>query len=122
QAQASGLSPNIEVTFYPTIAEAEIGDIATSLPLNYTGYQGIIYVRAYNPNTACFTIMPLVTNVVDAPGANQIDPLEICDTNNDGFAIFNLIPTTIMIAGNPIPPGVQVTYHETLADANNNVN
>ncbi|RRJ89431.1 PKD domain-containing protein, partial [Paenimyroides tangerinum] len=122
QNEASGSSPNIEVSFYPTFAEAEIGDVANRLPLNYTGFQGTIFVRAYNPNTGCFTIMSLLTNVVDAPGANQIAPLEICSFNNDGYGIFNLIPTTVMIAGNPIPPGVQVSYHETLADANNNVN
>lgn len=122
ELEASGLRSNLEVTFYGTLAEAEIGNLSDRLPIEYTGYQSEIFVRVYNPLTTCYSIMPLVLNVVDAPGANEIDPLTYCSINNSGYGIFNLEPTKILIAGNPVPNGIEVTYHETLLDANNKAN
>src|SRR5690606_16321536 len=54
--------------------------------------------------------------------AVETAPLVLCDQFNDGREVFNLEPTAILIAGNPLPPGVVVTYHETLADAELNQN
>lgn len=120
--QATGMSSNIEISFFGSEAEAIIGNEADRLPSNYTAYQGVVYVRAYNPSTGCFSVMPLQLRVLDAPIANEIAPLQVCDLNNDGYGVFNIAPTAILIAGNPIPQGILVTYHETLGDATNNVN
>src|SRR5690606_9866339 len=48
--------------------------------------------------------------------------LQYCDANNDGFGTFNLEPTKFLVAGNPLPSNVVVSYHETLSDAQNNFN
>jgi len=108
---------SLEVSFYNLQSEAELGDVELRLPLIYDGPAATIYVRVYNPNTGCFTIAPLVLRIVPAPRAIEIAPLTLCDQLNDGREIFDLEPTAILIAGNPLPPGVVVTYHETLTDA-----
>ncbi|WP_448606626.1 T9SS type B sorting domain-containing protein [Paenimyroides ceti] len=118
---ATGGATSLEVSFYAISAEAENGNIADAFPYNYTGPGGTVYVRVYNPNTTCYSILPLVLEVKDTPIANDIGPVSYCDPNNDGHGVFNLEALKIQIAGNPIPAGIQVSFHETLSDAQNNV-
>lgn len=47
----------------------------------------------------------------------QVSPLQTCDDNNDGIAVFNLQSKTSEILGNLNPSLFIVTFHETLADA-----
>ncbi|WP_177761142.1 choice-of-anchor L domain-containing protein [Flavobacterium sp. I3-2] len=117
-----GDQTNIALQYYRTYAEAEIGDVATSLPLIYSGPQGDIFIRVINQQTGCYIIVTQPLQIVEAPVLAPVAPLEVCDVNNDGFAVFNLIPTTIIVTENPVPADLLITYHETLADANNNAN
>ncbi|RRJ90847.1 hypothetical protein EG240_07430, partial [Paenimyroides tangerinum] len=117
-----GNQSNIALEYYRTYAEAEIGNAAASLPLLYTGAQGDIYIRVINSKTGCYIILTQALLIVEVPVLSNIAPLEICDSNNDGYGIFNLIPTTTAITGNPVPAGLIISYHETIGDANNNAN
>ena len=121
-AQASGGLTSLEVTFYPTQALAEDGNPAFLLPETYTGPAGTIWVRVANTNTGCYRVLPLQLNLVSPPQTNDLAPLQYCDANNDGFGTFNLEPTKFLVAGNPLPANVVVSYHETLSDAQNNFN
>jgi gliding motility-associated-like protein len=56
--------------------------------------------------------LDLVVNPVPSPVTPT--PLEVCDLDNDGFALFDLLSKDAEIAGGEL---VVITYHETLADA-----
>ena len=55
-----------------------------------------------------------------APIANTPLPLEYCDPDSDCFGVFDLDSTANEITGGD--PSLTVSYHETIADANNDVN
>lgn len=55
--------------------------------------------------------------------AQTVPPLTVCDDNNDGFAVFDLtslIPT--MTAQFFLPPNAVITFHESISDAQSDVN
>ncbi|WP_372473780.1 choice-of-anchor L domain-containing protein [Capnocytophaga sp. ARDL2] len=116
------LSPMLTVSYYANEADAELGYVELQLPLSYTSTPGTIYVRVQNATTGCYVVRPLQLSLRALPTAIEIPGLTLCDQGNDGRSVFNLQATAIQIAGNPIPEGVQVTYHETLTDANLNQN
>ena len=122
QQQIIGSQTGIALEYYATYAEAELGDATLALPSSYVSYPGVIYIRVVNADTGCYIIVAQPLVLIDQPVAFETAPLVYCGPNNDGFGIFNLEPTATLIAGNPIPTGLQVTYHETLSDATNNTN
>ncbi len=113
--------PGLTVTYYQTQQQAEVGDATVALPNNYQGPQGTIYARVTNNNTGCYVVVAQELVVRSTPVANNHAPLIFCDADNDGFGIFNLESISHEIAGNPIPAGIEVSYHESLSDAQNNV-
>ncbi len=113
--------PGLTVTYYQTQQQAEVGDATVALPNNYQGPQGTIYARVTNNNTGCYIVVAQELVVRSTPVANNHAPLIFCDADNDGFGIFNLESISHEIAGNPIPAGIEVSYHESLSDAQNNV-
>ncbi|MDV7401799.1 hypothetical protein RZS08_60830, partial [Arthrospira platensis SPKY1] len=46
---------------------------------------------------------------------NPVNPIVVCDDNNDGFAIFDL--TTVIPALTENNPSLSVSFHETADDA-----
>ena len=113
--------PGLTVTYYQTQQQAVVGDAGIALPNNYQGPQGTIYARVTNNNTGCYTVVAQQLIVRSTPVANNHAPLIFCDADNDGFGVFNLEAISHEIAGNPIPADIEVTYHESLSDAQNNV-
>lgn len=49
-------------------------------------------------------------------------PLEVCDSNNDGFESFNLTSQVPLILGNESPNTYSVSFFETMTDATVNAN
>src|SRR5690554_563097 len=115
---ASGIS----LEFYQSQADALLGDASLSLPSQYTGSAGTLYVRVRNLDGDCFVVVPLQLQIINAPVANPVGPISECDLNNDGFTTFNLDPYRVLIGGNPLPANGVITFHETQADADNNDN
>jgi gliding motility-associated-like protein len=89
------------------------------------------YVNIANPQTleikvtsstnGCesFTTLTLVVNPI--PSMDPVlEPLEICDPDNDGFGEFDLDAAIVDILNNE--PDVTITFHLTLADAELGVN
>ncbi|SFQ72253.1 immunoglobulin domain-containing protein, partial [Flavobacterium akiainvivens] len=103
------------VTFYATQNEADAGDVADALPASYTTISTTVYARIVNNTTQCTTTTPVELEVVAAPELIAATPLEACDGNNDGFAVFNLTPAGNEVVNGQI--GLLVTYHETADDA-----
>lgn len=120
--QITGNDPNLDVTYYLTDSEAHTGNPGDQLNspfTNTTPYNQTIYVRIEDKTTGCYAVAPLDLQVNEAPVANIPDPLTYCDEDNDGLGSFTLTDADLQITGGVA--GVNVTYHVTLADANNNV-
>jgi len=111
---------NLEVFFYESITALN-NDTPIS-PAN--AYQNIdnaqtVQVKVVS-DAGCeaFTTLTLVVN--PNPSITQdLDPIEECDIDNDGFAEFDLEAETEDILNGE--PNVSITYHTTLANAENGV-
>ncbi|MFD2550229.1 T9SS type B sorting domain-containing protein [Bizionia sediminis] len=78
----------------------------------------IVYVRAENPTTGCFTIVELTLIVQPTPEVPlAIDPYATCDDDYDGIASFDLTTMDATIYGTQNPADYVLTYHESLANA-----
>ena len=93
-------------------------------PTNYANSSNPqeVWVRVQNlGDPSCFEVISFELSVTDsAPINTAIDPVVACDDDNDGFFNdFDLEAITPDInLGNP---DVEVTYHLTSSDAQNNV-
>ena len=62
------------------------------------------------------------TYAVVPPSINNPTPLEVCDSDNNGFTVFNLLSKNGEILGALNPSDYTVNYYLTLIDAQNEVN
>mgnify|MGYP001080907447 CR=1 FL=1 len=122
--------PNVNINFasyvisyYLTQVEAEIGDITTAItnPNTYLATANTsIYVRLYDSTTACYSTAQIDLTIVPVPEILSGN-MTICDFEND--AIENNVDLTQFntnILGTQT--GVNLTYYNSLADANNLIN
>ncbi len=128
-AEITGGDISVSVSFFESFADLQGNTNAIADP---TAYQNIIggvvqnpqtiWIRAQDVNTSCVVDTGVVTlDLIVNPLPSPIlpTPLEICDIDNDGFGLFTLTDKDIEIIGGE--PGVIVSYHETLSDAQNNI-
>jgi hypothetical protein len=120
--ELTGGDPNISITYYETQADADAGTNPLSSPYINIENPQTIFVRAEESNNLCTfstgTTLDLVVNPLPSPETPT--PLEVCDDNNDGLAEFILTDKDDeIIAGEP---GVAITYHELVTDAETGVN
>jgi len=118
--EISGGNPNYSVTYYLTQADADAQ--VNPLPIPYTNISNpqTIYVNVRDVTTQCFDTTTLDLQVEDAPIAFTPSNLEYCDPDSDGFGVFTLTDAEAEINGGDNT--LVVTYHETLADSENDVN
>jgi len=117
--EISGNNPNYSMSYYTSQANADTATSALTMP--YTGTDGeIVFVRVQDINTGCYATTTLTLVVEQAPVANQPTALEYCDPDSDGFGVFTLTDSDNEITGGVA--GLTVSYHETMADADNDVN
>ncbi|TXK76151.1 T9SS type B sorting domain-containing protein, partial [Mesonia sp. K4-1] len=120
-AQLTGSNPNLNVSYFPSQATAQAGDPNDELPNSYTNtnpFNETIWVRIYNINTQCFVVDSLDLQVDQAPQANKPQDFIYCDDDNDGVGQFILTDLDDEINNDP---SVTITYHQTQANADNNV-
>jgi gliding motility-associated-like protein len=120
--QIIGTQTDVSVQYFTSQADADNNTNALAVPYTNTVNPQPIFVRVEHGITGCFSTTSFNIVVSEAPAANPISPLEYCDTDNDGFGIFDIRSTESQITGGVIPGQVTVTYHETPEDADNNVN
>ena len=122
--EVTGGDSNISITYYETQAQADLGDPLDALISPYTNISNpqTIFIRAEESNNLCSvslgTTLDLVVNPLPSPVTPT--PLEVCDDDNDGLAEFILTDKDDEIIGGE--PGVEVSYYETLFDAEQAVN
>jgi len=112
----------VQVTFYPTLADATANTNAIATPSAYTNtqtYAQTIGIRLTNTTTGCYVIstMDLVVDPKPQP-IPPTHPYVVCDTNQDGVAQFDLNTLTPNILFQT--PGVyNISYYLTQTDATN---
>jgi gliding motility-associated-like protein len=118
--EITGNNPNYSVSYHLTLAEADANTNPLPIPYTNTVNGQIIVVRVQDINTGCYATTTLELVVEQAPIANIPTPLVYCDPDSDGFGVFDLEIKNNEITGGD--PSLTVSYHETMADANNDVN
>jgi gliding motility-associated-like protein len=112
----------LRVTYHFTPIEAENGINPIPSPfVNTIPDEQQLFVRVVNPQTGCYATTTASVIILERPDvATNLPPLNACDTDDDGFAFFDLtaiIPDLLQGL-----TGVTVTFHETNQDAENGVN
>ncbi|MCK8482328.1 hypothetical protein MUY34_17015, partial [Flavihalobacter algicola] len=118
--EITGNNSNYSVSYHFTQLDADMNSNPLTIPYTNTVNGQIVFVRVQDINTGCYDTTTLELIVEQAPIANTPTPLEYCDPDSDGFGVFDLTSKDIEITGGD--PSLSVSYHETMADADNNVN
>ncbi len=114
------------VTYHTSMVDAENDIAEVPTPASYTSAGGeTIWARIDNAGYSvnpmeCFEIASFTLAVNPSPLSNTPPELEVCDTDNDGFAPFMLTDQTAIITGGN--PSLDVSYHPTLTDAEQDIN
>ena len=85
-------------------------------PSNFSSNTKTVYLKVANNLTGCFVVIPLELIVNLPPATNIIGTIEICDNDANTY---NLSQIDSLIVTNP--SSVNISYHNTQTDADNNV-
>lgn len=107
------------VRYYANLSDATVGN-ANTLPNNWSYTTATtIYIRVDSPDGCASVVQPLNFSIgAKIPLIRTSLVITVCDDDLDGIKNINL---TQYIPQFTIDPNVTVTYHATLADAQNNV-
>ena len=110
---------DIQITYHETEEDANAGQDPLVSPYNnIVANSQIVHARAENTITGCFTVVPLQLIVLLSPEIPvDLDDYVICDTNDDGFAQFDLTTKNAEILGVQPPADFTLTYHLNQANA-----
>ena len=120
----AGIVENV-VSYHETEEDMNAGINAIENITAYTNTVNpqILYVRIEDNMTAitgCYSDTTLELIVQTPPPVSNPPNLEYCDADADGFGVFDLTESDAAIANGL--PNLLISYHETQADAENNVN
>lgn len=111
-----GATSPYTIKYYESMADAAANNTRNITANPYMGQIGPIYGLVTDPATGCSTIIT-IDLVVEVNWVIAIpQPLEACDADNDGVAVFNLQPVIDQIRLGISSP-VTITVHETPEDA-----
>ena len=116
---------DITISYHETMADAENGQNPLVSPYNnIVPNTQTVYARAENTITGCYSIVPLVLNVLPSPVVPlNIDDYVICDADDDGVAQFDLTTMNSIILGDDQTlADFTLTYHLTQANADSGAN
>ncbi|MCF6308080.1 MAG: T9SS type A sorting domain-containing protein [Flavobacteriaceae bacterium] len=114
--EITGGDANISITYHESQSDADTGDNPLVSPYINLFNPQAIYIRAENI-TGCVISEGFTLDLIVNPLPSPITPtpLNVCDEDNDGFAMFTLTDKDLEIIGGE--PGVSLSYHETQIDA-----
>ena len=113
---------NMTISYYASAIDAEMGTNALNTDYTYQTNNDTIYTRVENNTSGCFTTYAFQLVVNPLPIAIQPQDLESCDDDFDGYYEFDLSQQNAAILGNQNPNNFTVSYHNTLASAENGTN
>ena len=110
---------DIILSYYETMTNAENAvDPIISPYYNIVPDSQIIFVRAENVVTGCFTIVEQELVTIPSPELPLIiEDIIVCDNDYDGITVFDLTQRDEDIFGEQSTTDFGLTYHETLIDA-----
>ena len=110
---------DIALSYYETTTNAENAiDPIISPYYNIVPDSQIIFVRAENVVTGCFTIVEQELVTIPSPELPIIiEDIVVCDDDYDGITVFDLTQRDEDIFGEQSTTDFGLTYHETLIDA-----
>ena len=110
---------DITLSYYETITNAENAvDPIISPYYNIVPDNQIIFVRAENIITGCFTIVEQELITIPSPELPFIiEDIIVCDEDYDEITVFDLTQQDEDILGEQSTTDFNLTYHETLIDA-----
>ena len=110
---------DIVLSYYETTTNAENAvDPIISPYYNIVPDSQIIFVRAENIVTGCFTIVEQELVTIPSPELPLIiEDIVVCDDDYDGITVFDLSQRDEDIFGEQSTTDFGLTYHETLIDA-----
>jgi hypothetical protein len=120
-AEITGTLSNLIISYHETQTEAFnnvnpiVGDYS-----NIAAYQQTIFVRIEDTTitTPCYRYLDFKLIVNDVPQIElDPEPLEVCDDDTDGIAVFDLSLSDTEILNGLNPLDFEITYHETFVDA-----
>ncbi len=113
---------NMDYTITYYLNQADADSQTNPLPIPYTNISNpqTVVARGQDINTGCHSTVDLELKVLPSPSANTPSELPICDPESDGFGNFMLTDRDLEISGGV--SGVTVSYHETLSDAEDEIN
>ena len=112
-------APDTEVTFHETYENADMGVFPLASPYeNINAFAQTIYIRAENTLTGCYSVVAMQLEVKASPEMPELEPIQACDTNQDGMMLVDLTVQTqpILDAQSGTGPYI-VRYYQTLAAA-----
>ena len=118
--EIQGGNVNYAITYYLTQLDADSETNPLAIPYTNIRNPQTVIARGQDVNTGCYTTVALDLNVAPSPVANTPPALTNCDPESDGFGVFMLTDRDLDISGGVA--GVTISYHETLSDAENEVN
>ncbi|WP_326981845.1 T9SS type B sorting domain-containing protein [Chryseobacterium sp. MYb264] len=112
-----GLTPNLDVKYYPSMADLNAGTSEITVPYAYTSAPGSVFVKATN-EFGCITIAEIKLNFHPIVNVNNNAILRSCflETNHS-TATFNLTAAAVTSEN-----GITKTYYPSMQDAVNGTN
>jgi len=113
---------NYTVTYHISSAAAMAGTGVIGNPTSFsTNVSKVVYARVADNTTGCFAVTRIDLELIAMPVvANPLPTYYKCDTDGNGFEIFDLASLKPSIIG--AQPGLDVTFHYTNADAQTGAN
>lgn len=84
-------------------------------PTNFNSNSKTIYIKVTNILSSCFSVIPLELIVNLPPAMNTIGTIQICDNDTNTYDLSQVDQKLV-----PDPSTVNISYHNTLNDANTN--
>ncbi|MEP0264597.1 T9SS type A sorting domain-containing protein [Dokdonia sp.] len=117
-----GDQTNVNVTFHLTSGDALGNGPGFPNPESYENVVNpqLVFVRVQGGGGFDITTFTIEARLPFEPNTTTPDPLVITDVNGDGFEVFDLTAIIPQFTNDPFV--LDITYHETLQDAQNNIN
>ncbi|MFG0329816.1 MAG: T9SS type B sorting domain-containing protein [Phycisphaerales bacterium] len=79
------------MSYHYTLLDAQTDENELSDPFeNINPYDDRVYARVESVNTSCYAIVELLLEVRDSPVLTVPAPYRLCDSDNDGYEVFDL--------------------------------
>ena len=119
--QITNGNPNLYISYHYSAPEADTGYNPIFSPYANLNTDQTLYVRVYDALTGCFSTTTISVEIQDLPPINTDDQwINACEEDDDGFEIFDL--TSVIDDVLQGSTGLDLSFHETEFDAQNNLN